>query len=83
MGEFDDFGNFYYVMSVGQAERYIFSSFFKRVAQAKSFLYNACCSRGERKAILIYISFALYFLHSVSVLLKQNTLLLSVLPECN
>ena len=25
-------------------KQYIFPSFFKRVAQAKNFLYNACCS---------------------------------------
>ena len=47
---------------------YTFSSFIKRVAQAKYFLYDACRPRGEWKAILIYISLALYFLRSVSVL---------------
>ena len=38
----------------------------KHVAQAKSFLYNACYPRGERKAI--HFPLALYFLRSVSVL---------------
>ena len=59
--EFDDLGDFCYIMSGGQAERYIFSSFIKRVAQAKYFLYNACCQRGKQKAILIYI-FPLLFI---------------------
>ena len=61
VGEFGDLGHFYYIMSGGRAERYISSSFIERVAQAKSFLYNACCPRGERKAILIYI-FPLLFI---------------------
>ena len=71
VGEFDDFGDFYYIKSGGRAERYLFSSL--HLQRWDNVLVNLTIWAISVTSWVEAKQKDIYFLRSLSVLPKRNT----------